>query len=92
MTNELREEVLSSNFPAYRKAEIEVAASFVNGLRTVSENFDYCRGALDMFRKIMNIPRDVASTPELKQMIGQRMETDFREFEVEYLRKAVRYE
>lgn len=90
MTNELREEVLSSDFPAYRRAEIEVAASFIKGLRVGTENNDYCKGAMDLFRKIINIPWDAAKTKEQSEIISKRINDDFARFEAEYLRKAVR--
>jgi hypothetical protein len=87
---ELREEVFSGDFPAYRKKEIEIAASFVSISVIEQQGSEYVRGAMDMFRKILNIPKDVAKNDEQKQIIGQMLDRDFAQFQIEFLRKAVR--
>jgi hypothetical protein len=55
--SDLREEIFSGDFPAYRKKEIEVAASFVSIAVIEREGNEYVRGAMEMFRKILNIPK-----------------------------------
>ena len=90
--SDLRDEIFSGDFPEYRQREIEIAASFVSIASIQREGNDYIRGALDMFRKILNIPVEFAKTNEQKEIIGKMVDRDFAIFEIEYLRKAVRNE
>lgn len=88
--SELRDEIFSMDFPAYRKKEIEIAASFVSIAVIEREGNDYVRGALEMFRKILNIPKGLAMNEEQKEIIGQMLDKDFARFQIEFLRSAVR--
>ena len=86
--NELRDEIMSDDFPAYRRQEIEAAVDFVVTMQL--NGVEYTRGALDMFKRILNIPAEHAKTKEQKEYIGRRLKEDMARFEVEYLRRAVR--
>jgi hypothetical protein len=88
--SDLRDEVFSDDFPAYRMKEIEVAVEFVAAMQL--NGIEYTRGALDMFKKILNIPVALAKTKEQKEYIGRRLKEDMARFEVEYLRRAVHSE
>lgn len=86
--SELRDEIFSDDFPEYRIKEIETAVEFIAAMQL--NGVEYTRGALDMFKKILNIPAAQAKTKEQKEYIGRRLKEDMARFEVEYLRRAVR--
>jgi hypothetical protein len=88
--SDLRDEVFSMDFPAYRKKEIEIAASFVSIAVIEREGNEYVRGAMEMFRKILNVPKDLALSEEQKMIVAQMLDKDFAQFQIEFLRKAVR--
>jgi hypothetical protein len=90
--SELRDEIFTDDFPAYRKKEIEVAAEVVSMFIRRGESSEYIKGAMEMFRKILNIPVETAKTKEQKEFIRRRIDEDFAKFEVEYLRRALRDE
>lgn len=85
---DLREEIFSDDFPAYRQKEIEVAVAFIQGLHL--SNAEYVKGALDLFKKILNVPAEYAKTKEQKEYIRRRLAEDMARFEMEYLKRAVR--
>lgn len=88
----LKDEVFTDNFPEYRKREIAEGARIVSLMIKNGENIDYVRGALDMLRRIINIPAQAAKLDEEKEYIRNRIDLDFAQFEIDYLRKAVRDE
>ncbi len=89
----LKEEIFSDDFPEYRKMEIEkMAEVFSYVIRNGGSHPEYIRGAMHMARIVLNIPKNLARTPEQIEFISKRLEEDFARFEVEYLRRAIRDE
>jgi hypothetical protein len=85
---ELKEEVCSKEFSAYRKAEIEVAAMFVHQIWNADPQ--YIKGALDMFTKIMKIPEKCQARDEdEKSILISIIMRDMRRFEIETLNNAL---
>lgn len=87
--SDLREEVLSADFPGYRKVILKEAARFVQEYSCGQTNSQYVQGAMDVVRRIIKIPEMAAKTEEQKEIIRKRIAEDFAVFEVEYLRKAL---
>lgn len=90
--SELRDEIFADDFPSYRRKEIEVAAAIISIFLHQGESSEYVKGAMDMVRKILNIPIEVAKTKEQKAFIIRRLNEDFARFEIEYLRRALKDE
>ena len=86
---DLKDEIYSDDFPAYRMKEIAGAAEFIITALNHGKSPEYISGALDMFRKILNFPGEAARTEEQRKFIGRRLKEDFAKFEMAYIRRAI---
>ena len=81
--------LLSNEFRRYRKAQINEVVKFIKPMLLVP--FDghttaEIKGALDMARKLMQLPQTFPLPEDVKARIKDDMHEDMKEFEVKFIR------
>ncbi|MCK4240808.1 MAG: hypothetical protein KAX30_04235 [Candidatus Atribacteria bacterium] len=81
-----QELILSKEFSTYRQAEFDEAGKMVGDLFKSSADPMYIKGALDMLRRIINIPVKFAGSKEAEEATRMMIEKDFNTFKTKFIR------
>ncbi len=84
-----KEWLLSPEFSEYRQDEMKLGAEFIGEIWKGKSNIDYVNGALDMLRRIINLPKSLAGTQEEKELASAIIGRDMKSIETKLLRDAV---
>jgi hypothetical protein len=84
-----KEWLLSPEFSEYRQEEMKIGANFIGEIWKGKSSIEYVNGALDMLRKIINLPKSLAGTDEEKALAAAIIERDMQSVENKLLRDAV---
>ena len=87
MQEQLTDLLFSNDFDAYRVSEIERGAFFIRELLKGSQSPDYVRGAMEMLRKIIHLPLDMAKTQEQKDVARILIDRILSLYEAKTVRK-----
>ena len=84
----MNQEVLfSEEWQDYRRLEIEAGMSFVHEIWNRNADPVYIRGAVDMLRKIIQIPEKAAKTDEAKMAAAALIQSAMHKVEMDLMRK-----
>jgi len=78
--------ITSEDFAAYRKREIAIGVKIIADMFTDSMKPEYIKGAIDLLKKILYLPKEMAKTEEVKEMADMIVERDLKAFEIKFLR------
>jgi len=81
--------IFNEDFASYRHREIGEAVKIVSGLFKESVNPDHIKGSLDLLKKILYIPKQIAETEEAIEMADMMVERDLKSFEIKFLKMFV---
>lgn len=81
--------IFSDAFAKYRKREIGEAVKIVSDIFRDSVNPEYIKGSLDLLKRILYIPKQIAKTKEAIEMADIAVERDLKEFEIKFLRRFI---
>lgn len=85
----MQELLLSDEFKRYRKAQINEIAKYISSMfvSNFNEHSSHeIKGALDMARKIIQLPTTFTLAQDMKQRIKAEIAEDFKEFETKFIR------
>ena len=78
--------IFSKEFSIYRQAEFDEAGKMVGDLFKSSADPMYIKGALDMLRRIINIPVKFAGSKEAEELARMMIEKDFNDFKAKFIK------
>lgn len=84
-----QELLFSDSFQEYRKKEIEEGVKVVSKMFDDNMSPDYIRGAMNMLKKVIEVPSKLAITPEAKLRAVTNIQRDLKLFQVQFLRRYV---
>ena len=70
----------------YRQMEIEEGAKFAEELLKGSFEPQYIKGAMEMLKKLLQLPRKWGKSKESKEMANNMIARDMKEFTSKYMR------
>jgi len=73
----------------YRKKEIELAVSIISDILKNKHSPDYFKGAMEMFKKILMLPKSMCQEEE-KEYIEDMVAREFAAVSIDLLRRVVR--
>ena len=84
-----QELLFSDSFQEYRKKEIEEGVKVVSKMFDDNMSPDYIRGAMNMLKRVIEVPSKLAITPEAKLRAVTNIQRDLKLFQVKFLRRYV---
>ena len=81
--------LFNEDWQDYRQREIEIGAGYVHEIWKTNADPQYIRGAVEMLRRIVRIPEDMAKTDEAKQAAAALIQTAMHKVDMSILRKML---
>lgn len=84
----MKDFLLTEDFKRYRKKQLEVIANHVTAMlwNAKGKDFKEIRGALDIARKIIQLPMEIVDGKEEKESMYVIIQSDIKEFETRFIR------
>jgi len=84
--------LLDDNFREYRKKEIEEGISFVRQFMNGKCDPEYAKGALEMLKRIILIPKSFTMSEEQKERVNLAIQKDFDDFHFGMIKRYINEE
>ena len=84
--------LLSDDFKAYRVKELEEGANMAREFLKGGVTPDYAKGALEMLRRILLVPKQLPLTDKQEKMVQQQITKEFDEFHFQMVKRFMEVE